>query len=678
MTAAVFNEARRWRKAARILGAAGALFASAAVVLSSTAPAADLRENAVKGPAVTLTDELQRNIRLQRQAPTLATAGNQPAAASENALEHHAIYHEWNGIPMPFWLTPQVLSAAAGLFLVLLVAMTWWRYRSIMRLNARLQESLAERDQVAAELSRDKTQLKDAEAALGQSEARFRDLATSASDWFWEMDENLRFSYFSERFSEITGLAQDQLLGKTRQATGIRRFDDEAWRQHMEDLAAHRPFRAFVHPRTGNNGEDLWFSINGTPFFDDEGAFKGYRGTGSDITERIRTEDLLRESEHRLQAIMDHVPAALFLKDREARYVLINRQFQDWFGVDRATVMGKTGYELFPKERAERYAQGDRKILDNWQVTTDEVVIPDPTGGDKNFTLTKFPIFNSGEPVGFGGVMMDITARTQADLAVRQSENRAKMANRAKSEFLANMSHELRTPLNAVIGFAEIIKNGMLDPDGDDKNREYAHHIYDSGQHLLDLINDILDISKIELGSVEPNEVEIAVPQLIDSVLVLIKERAREARLRLETNFHGGLLLLRADERKLKQILINLISNSIKFTHAGGTVTLDVRCDRDIGYEFVVRDTGVGIAPEDIAKAMQPFGQIDNDLNRMNTGTGLGLPLAAELVEMHGGSLELGSELGVGTTVTVRFPADRIVQMIHGEAALPTSAGRSN
>ena len=245
------------------------------------------------------------------------------------------------------------------------------------------------------------------------------------------------------------------------------------------------------------------------------------------------------------------------------------------------------------------------------------------------------------------------------------------MANRAKSEFLANMSHELRTPLNAIIGFAEIIKSGVLGARGEEKYQEYAGDIIQSGQHLLDLINDILDLSKIELGSEQPNDVNIDVPELIASILVLMRERSRKASVKITTDFQKELPLLRADERKLKQILINLLFNSIKFTHPGGSVHLTVRCRPGEGYVFAVEDTGIGMAPDHLAKAMQPFGQIDSDLNRKYAGTGLGLPLAKELAEMHGGSLKLDSKLGAGTTVAVSFPSDRSVQKIP-EPELPT------
>ncbi len=720
--------------------------------------------------------EIKRGIRVQKQKAALHAVLNEAVGKFRHSPEYLAIYQKWYGVPAPYWTAQRLLVLGAGLLLILLLAMIWWRYRSMVQLNLRLQESLAERERMEGDLSRaqaqlvdaieaisegfvlydanerlvicnekykqmhpmaapkmvpgasfaeiirvavangqhpsamgreeewfkerlaefrnpgetkehqmfdgrwlrysehrtrdggtvgirsDITQLKAIEEALSKSETRFRDFATSASDWFWEMDENLHFSYFSERFSEATGVLATQLLGKTRQETGIPDVDEEAWRDHLADLDAHRPFRNFVHPRTVEGGKVLWLSISGTPVFDDSGVFKGYRGTGFDTTEKHRTEFLLRESEQRFKALMDHVPAALFLKDREARYLLVNKQFQEWFGVDPEDVVGKNAHDLYPPERAERYAEGDRKILANWKVTSDEVVIPTPAGDERNYTLTKFPIFDRGEPMGFGGVMMDVTQRARSEAALRQSENRADMANRAKSEFLANMSHELRTPLNAIIGFSEIIKTGFLGKDSETKTLEYANDIYMSGLHLLDLINDILDLSKIELGSEKPNDVNINVRQLVDAVLVLMKERASTARVHLRTVFQNDLPLLRADERKLKQILINLLSNSIKFTHAGGRVALDVHCAPDGSYVFEVSDTGIGIAPENLGKALQPFGQIDSDLNRKFTGTGLGLPLARELVEMHGGSLSLESTLDVGTTVTVCFPAKRTIR----------------
>ena len=253
--------------------------------------------------------------------------------------------------------------------------------------------------------------------------------------------------------------------------------------------------------------------------------------------------------------------------------------------------------------------------------------------------------------------------RLAQDLEI--SRNQAESADQAKSEFLANMSHELRTPLNAIIGFSEIIKNQTFGPVGSAQYRDYAKDINDSGLHLLALINDILDLSKVESLKDELDEENLDIPGVIASATTLVRQRAHKNNLALELELEDDLPLLRADQRKLKQILINLLTNAIKFTPAGGRVTIKAWCRADSGYVFQVADTGIGIAPEDIPKALSQFGQVDSELGRKHEGTGLGLPLTKALVELHGGSLDLQSKPGAGTTVTVRFPAARIERLAH-------------
>ena len=252
-----------------------------------------------------------------------------------------------------------------------------------------------------------------------------------------------------------------------------------------------------------------------------------------------------------------------------------------------------------------------------------------------------------------------------------EEKRKAEMANEAKSEFLANMSHELRTPLNAIIGFSEIIKTETFGPVGSPKYREYAKDINDSGQHLLAVITDILDLSKIEAGKLDLQEETVDIAKVVDSCVVLVSERALDAGLTLVTEVAEDLPPLRADGRKLKQILINLLSNAIKFTPDGGMVTLKVWQRRDGDYVFQVADTGIGIAPYDMARVLAPFGQVDSTLARKVEGTGLGLPLTKSLVEMHGGSFDLQSELGAGTTVTVRLPAKRIMSKVATDPEWP-------
>ena len=259
---------------------------------------------------------------------------------------------------------------------------------------------------------------------------------------------------------------------------------------------------------------------------------------------------------------------------------------------------------------------------------------------------------------GFNGMLETVQER---DVQLTSAKERAELADRAKSEFLANMSHELRTPLNAIIGFSEIIKDETFGPVGSTRYRDYAVDIHDSGQHLLDLINDILDLSKVESGTDELREEDIQIHELVGSVMALVKGRAATGGVELEIVLEDDLPMLRVDKRKLKQILVNLLTNAIKFTLPGGTVTLRAWCCVDDGHVFQVVDTGIGIALEDIPKALAPFQQIDSALNRKYEGTGLGLPLTKCLVELHGGSLDLQSQVGVGTTVTARFPAQRII-----------------
>lgn len=245
---------------------------------------------------------------------------------------------------------------------------------------------------------------------------------------------------------------------------------------------------------------------------------------------------------------------------------------------------------------------------------------------------------------------------------ISRAKEEADLANRTKSEFLAMMSHELRTPLNAVIGFSDLMRMEAFGPVGSARYRGYAGDIHDSARHLLSLINDILDLSKIERGSLKPEEEEMEVPAAVQAVETLVKDRAERGKVALALDCPDALPMLRADPRQFKQMLANLLSNAIKFTDPGGKVSVKVACDPAKGYVFAVEDTGIGMAMEDIPKALAPFVQVDRSLARKHEGTGLGLPLTKRMIELHDGKLELQSALGLGTTATLVFPLSRIVR----------------
>ncbi len=409
-----------------------------------------------------------------------------------------------------------------------------------------------------------------------------------------------------------------------------------------------------------------------------------------------------RHSERFLAAVVNNTANGIIAIDENGLIQMYNPAAERMFGYTRSEVVGENVSILLPLE--ERAAHDG--YLRNSKLYEPRILgvrrplsarCKDGTSIDLEISVSDM---QGDEGRTFIGVCHDITEHKRAEAALRESEralqervvdlelvqrrleqqggdlvrladdlvlarDQAEAANRAKSEFLAAMSHELRTPLNAIIGFSEIIQSETLGPVGSVKYRSYAEDINDSGQHLLSLINDILDLSKVESGLDELYEEDIEVPAVIAAVLRLVRQRGEDGGLALDLDFPDALPLLRGDERKLKQILANLMTNAIKFTDAGGKVTLRAWCRADSGFVFQIIDTGIGIAAEDIPKALSRFGQVDGDLNRQYEGTGLGLPLTKALVELHGGRFDLQSQVGVGTTVTVRFPATRIIRSRH-------------
>jgi len=293
-----------------------------------------------------------------------------------------------------------------------------------------------------------------------------------------------------------------------------------------------------------------------------------------------------------------------------------------------------------------------------------DLTLVDKDDHERKFVIQGLPVFDrdSGTLTGFRGTAQDLTDYVEHETALLKAVDAADTANRAKSEFLANMSHELRTPLNAIIGFTEIMAGEEFGPIGNPRYSEYLNSVLESGRHLLTLINQVLDVAKIEAGRLQLTEDAVDPAELVQAALRVVTATAQRRGIEILADVAETSNYLWADEGKLRQILLNLLSNSIKFTLEGGQIEIVARPERDGSYLFQVRDTGIGIEPAQFKTVLTPFEQIDSYLTRRFEGTGLGLPLCKALAEAHGGSLSLDSTPGEGTTVTVRFPASRVRQ----------------
>jgi two-component system cell cycle sensor histidine kinase PleC len=360
------------------------------------------------------------------------------------------------------------------------------------------------------------------------------------------------------------------------------------------------------------------------------------------------------ESEILYGAVFNNIHEAALLVDRSGRISSINRAALGIFGQSEHELLGQPFVMLFQSE-PEGALERELGLFTSCRNGSANAVEHNATGrraDGKSFPaeLRLVPI----EPTMRGHVLAIVQDLSrEADL--RAAKEAAESASRSKSAFLANMSHELRTPLNAIIGFSEVLTGELLGPCGSPKYLEYAQHIKESGDHLLELINHILDLSRIEIGRYELHKEWAQGDELVKDALRFVVLAAQHARVSLEREIDSEIAPAFLDRRAVRQVLLNLLSNAIKFTPPDGVVTARVGCDSG-DLVIAVADNGIGIPANEIARLGRPFEQVASPLERAHQGTGLGLAISRGLVEMHGGRLQIASEAGRGTTVTVRIP----------------------
>ena len=494
------------------------------------------------------------------------------------------------------------------------------------------------------------------ETALLESERRFQDFAEAASDWLWEMDENFHFVRFSEIVMDTD---PDSYIGKTRWELADGDPErDPFWREHLRVLETREPFRNLEYWLLNRNGERRYVNVNGKPIFDAEGRFRGYRGTASNVTARKEAEMRRDEAEALFRAILDNAPSAVAFRDTEGRFLLVNKAWEERYGLKNETIRGKSIYDFIPRPYVDLVMAQEALVRRTGQPVIEEMPESPLAQFAGHQIAVRFPILDAdGNVTRIGTIATDITDRKKMEEALLAAKEEAEHANRAKSEFLAKMSHELRTPLNAIIGFAQTLEQEIFGPIENTRYKEYAHDIVASGEHLLSLISDLLDISRIESGEIELKFELLDVAKALQEARTFFDAALVAKRHRFEAAIPSRLPRLRADPRALRQILLNVISNAIKFTPGGGTIRFSASEEDESRLRIEIADTGIGIPAEELAEIRTPFFQGAGGLSNTEPGTGLGLAIVESLVSLHGGRLDVVSEVGVGTTVTIVLPA---------------------
>ena len=516
-----------------------------------------------------------------------------------------------------------------------------------------------------------------AHAASADSEQRFRLAVEAARCGIWEWDLVTDTIFMSDVTAVLFGWRGGVVEGQQvldRVSPGHR----DGLRDALATAAIYGGFDVSFRVPSLAGGRPTWIDARGQGFGQaEEGGYARIIGVALDVTEERLAQARAQSAESRLRDAIESVSEAFVLWDRQGRLLMCNRNYREFFRMEPQALQPGAA-----REQVEAVArQAIRQEFSSGQSDVREAELVDGRW-----------VQISERPTAEGGLVVtaaDISALKAQEEALKQNEQelrravvnlersqeqlselarkyeaekvRAEGANRAKSEFLANMSHELRTPLNAINGFSEIMVAEMYGPLGDGRYRDYSRDILNSGQHLLALINDILDMSKIEAGKMNLRFDPIDLEEVAEDAVRLVRNRAETAGLSLGLEF-PELPEVEADYRAVKQVLLNLLSNAVKFTPRGGRIVIqaDVRDDpRGQRVRITVQDTGIGISAEDLARLAQPFEQIENQHAKTQQGTGLGLALSKSLVEMHGGLLDLKSAPGQGTSASFSLPVQQ-------------------
>ena len=522
--------------------------------------------------------------------------------------------------------------------------------RTLKGAHSELQSRITERDQLFH--------------ALRKSEREYRAVINSVSDVIFETDETGKLVFLNETWKRITHNEVADTIGQSLFLL-IDQQDQVTQKEMFEELVRgeRQAYRIETRLNLGHNmvkPVEIAFSM--LRMAED----KSIRvvGTITDIEKRRRAELAVREAEQRFRGMFENSVSGIYQIAPEGRFISANPAMAEILGYRSAGEMMDNMKDIAsiyinPEDRK---AFVD-KLLFEGRVSGVETEVM-RKDGQKIWIMENARVVRNerGSVEYFEGSIWDVTERKEAEAAMSNARLQAEISSRTRMEFLANMSHELRTPLNAVIGFSEIIKDEVMGPLGVPVYKEYAQDIYDSGNYLLKVISEILEVSKIETGNRELAVTNFKLAKALKSCMIIMATRIEQAKVEVHMDISDDLPELMAEELGIKQVMLNLIGNAIKFTPEGGRVDVAAKVQENGELYIDIKDTGIGMTKEEIKKAMQPFGKVDTAFSSMKAGTGLGLTIVDSLVSLHGGRLEITSERGKGTLVRVVLPAFRVIR----------------
>jgi len=507
-----------------------------------------------------------------------------------------------------------------------------------------------------------------AERAVSDSEKRFRAVVEDQTDLICRFKPDGRLTFVNEAFCRFHGKRSDELIG-TNIFQILSEEDAAVPLTYINSLPPDQLVISFDHRLHGPDQVEVWHQYRIRPLFEEKGGTREFQAVIQDITQRKWSEQSLRASEEKYRSLIDHIPDVVWTADANRNLIYISGNVAKvlGFGLEECLDPGRQFWmDRIHPEDAARVGQAYQQLFSSGEKFDVEYRFRRKDG---EWIWLHNRAFDTGPRAGImcaNGIFKDITQRRQAEAALQHAKDAAESANLAKSQFLANMSHELRTPLNAIIGFSEVLADKTFG-ELNERQLKYSNNILNSGRHLLQLINDILDLAKVEAGRVELMLETFNVAKALSEAQSIVKTLANKKRISLDFYASPDLPPLLADEAKFKQVMYNLLSNAIKFTPEGGKVlvTAAVQNDADAAADrageslrVAVTDTGIGIQANDQERVFKEFEQADSSYGRKQQGTGLGLALTKRLVELHGGRIWVESEgvEGKGSTFTFLIP----------------------